>query len=288
MKRGRASYTAEGSAAIRALEALRPPGQRVFEDPFAGAFLSLRTRWRLWPGVRALMEPLLERKLPGILPFTVARARWIDDLLIRLAPDLEQIVILGAGYDTTFARHPDLPKRLPYFEVDHPATAAAKRARIARHPDLFGKTFEAVRTVPIDFEREDLSERLHAGGYREALRTAFVWSGVTMYLERAAVEATLCAMGRAAPGSRLMADVIGGRGAREEGSVRTLRYFQRLGEALRFMIDPEEMGHFLAPFGFEVVEILEAKRLQESYFVADDPRRVSEHAYLVDARVLGR
>ncbi len=287
MKPGRSSFTAEGSAAIRALETLRPPRRRVFEDPFAGAFLTLRTRWRLWPGVRALIEPLLERQLPGVLPFTVARARWIDDLLIRLAPDLEQIVILGAGYDTTFARHPDLPKRLPYFEVDHPATTAAKRARIARHPGLFGNSFEAVRTLPIDFEREDLSERLRAGGYRETLRTAFVWSGVTMYLEPAAVEASLRAMGRAAPGSHLMADVIGGGGALEGGPLRALRYFRRLGEALRFMIDPEAMKDFLAPFGFEVVEILRGHRLQEFYFAADDPRRVSDHAYLVHARLRG-
>jgi methyltransferase (TIGR00027 family) len=287
MRPGWASFTAEGAAAIRALENLRPPRRRVFEDPFAGAFLGPRTRWRLMPGVRVLMESVLERTLPGILPFTVARARWIDDLLVRLTPEVEQIVILGAGYDTTFARHPDLPKRLPYFEVDHPATASAKQARIARHPHLFGNSFEVVRSITVDFEREDLSERLPAGGYREDLQTAFVWSGVVMYLERAAVEATLRAIGRAAAGSHLMADVIARSGTQAGGSIRTLRYFQRIGEALRFMIDPEDMNDFLAPFGFEVVEILRGRALQDGYFSADDSRRVSEHAYLLHARIPG-
>jgi O-methyltransferase involved in polyketide biosynthesis len=44
MKEGRASRTAEYMALFRALEAVRLPGRRVFEDPFAAAFLSPRLR----------------------------------------------------------------------------------------------------------------------------------------------------------------------------------------------------------------------------------------------------
>lgn len=285
MKPGRPSYTAEGAAALRALEGTRRPGHRVFEDPYAKAFLTLRTRWRLWPGTRSLAERLIERVLPGVISFTAVRVRWMDDLLVRLAPELEQIVILGAGYDTTFARHPEFLQRLDYFEVDHPTTGAAKKARIALRPDIFGDMFSRVRTVHVDFEREDLLERLRANGYDPSRRTAYVWSGVTMYLERPAVESTLRIIGQSAPGSHLIADLVARRGLGDARSSRSLRYFQKRGEPIRFLIDPGEIKQFIAPFGLEVEEIAVGEALRERYFAADDPRRLTKYGYLLHASV---
>ncbi|MFQ5459082.1 MAG: class I SAM-dependent methyltransferase, partial [Myxococcota bacterium] len=282
---GSPSFTAEGAAAVRALETLRAARFRVFEDPFARAFLTLRTRWRLWPGVRPLVERMIDRTLPGVLPFTAARSRWMDELLLEIAPEVDQIVLLGAGYDTAFARHPEIPARLAYFEVDHPATGAAKKARIARRPDLFGAAFEKVRTVPVDFEREDLLARLTARGFAPDKKTLYVLSGVLPYLGRPAIEATLAVIARTAPGSHLMADLVSSSGMREPRSSRSLRYFRKLGEAIRFMIDPDDLKAMLEPFGIHVVSIRGGKALHALYFAPDDPRRLSEYAYLLHARV---
>ena len=55
------------------------------------------------------------------------------DRLVGLAVDrlsIRQVVILGAGYDTRAARLPRAGVR--FFEVDHPATQAAKRERLAQ------------------------------------------------------------------------------------------------------------------------------------------------------------
>lgn len=288
MKAGRPSFTAEGAAGVRAIEALRPARFRVFEDPFACAFLTLRTRWRLWPGIRPLFERLIDRTLPGVLPFTAARTRWMDELLVKIAPDVDQIVILGAGYDTAFARHPELPARLAYFEVDHPSTGAAKKERIARRRDLFDDSFDKVRTVSVDFEREDLLERLVAGGFEPDKATFFVWSGVIPYLERSAVEATLRLIAQTPPGSHVVADLVAASGMRDPGSSRSLRYFKKLGEAIRFMIDPEDFGALIAPFGLQVESILRGKELRDLYFAPDDPRRLTEYAYLIHARIGSR
>ena len=288
MRPGRPSFTAEGVAGVRAIETLRPARFRVFEDPFARAFLTLRTRWRLLPGIRPLFERMIDRTLPGVLPFTAARTRWMDELLVKFAPDVDQIVILGAGYDTAFARHPELPARLAYFEVDHPSTGAAKKERIARRRDLFGNAFDKVRTVSVDFEREDLLERLVAGGFEHDKPTFYVWSGVIPYLERSAVEATLRLIGRTAPGSHVIADLVAASGMRDPGSSRSLRYFQKLGEAIRFMIDPEDVAALLEPFGLQVESILRGKDLRNLYFAPDDPRRLTEYAYLIHARAAPR
>ncbi len=284
MKPGRPSFTAEGAAAIRALETLRPPHLRIFEDPYAIAFLSRRTRWRTWAGVRRVIDRLMERTLPGVIPFAAARARWMDDLLVELAPRAEQIVILGAGYDTTFARHPELPRRLAYFEVDHPDTGQAKRARIDARPDLFGDSYEKVRAVVVDFERENLLERLGESGFDLDKRTVYVWSGVIPYLERAAVESTLRQLARSAPGSHIMADLVAARGLKDKHAPRTLRYFKKLGESIRFMMDPEDLKTIIAPVGLHVESMVMGESLRAMYFKPEDPRRVSKFAYLIHLR----
>lgn len=284
MKPGQPSTTAEGAAAIRAFETLGPRHRRVFEDRFALALLSTARRIRLLPGIRHVIVRLVERKLPGVIAFTAARARWIDDRLLAAAPALDQIVILGAGYDTTFARHPDLTERLAYFEVDHPDTQASKKARIARRRDVFGDSFERVRTVSIDFEREDLETRLLAEGYRPERRTCFIWSDVTMYLDREAVEATLRVIGKAAPGCHLLFDAVVKSEFERPEYARARAIFQKWGEAIRFTIDPEDVKGLLGRFGLEVVELTEGPALREMYFAKNDPRRIRPGGILVHGR----
>ena len=74
-------------------------------------------------------------------------------------------MILGAGYDTRAARLPRAGVR--YFEVDHPATQAAKRERLA---ELDGYPVEAATYVTCNFEREDPIERLAASGFEPPSR----------------------------------------------------------------------------------------------------------------------
>lgn len=52
-----------------------------------------------------------------------------------------------------------------------------------------------------DFEKQDWLARLVTAGFDSAKRALFLWEGVTMYLERAAVEATLRDIASTARGS---------------------------------------------------------------------------------------
>lgn len=287
MKPGKPSYTAEGAAAIRALETLAPAHRRVFEDRYALALLSTARRIRMLPGIRHVIAHLVESKLPGVMAFAAGRARWMDDRLMRAAPSLDQIVLLGAGYDTTFARHPDLAERLAYFEVDHPDTQISKMERIARRRDVFGEAFDRVRTVAVDFQREDLETRLLEEGYRADARTCFIWSGVTMYLDREAVEETLRVIGRAAPGSHVLFDAVVKREFERPEYEKAREMFRKWGEAIRFTIDTEDVKDLLGRFGLEVAEITEGPALQEMYFAKDDPRRIQPGGILVHGRRIG-
>ena len=83
------------------------------------------------------------------------------------------------------------------FEIDEPDTQAVKRAMLAQA----GIDTSAVAFIAADFETEDWLARLVASGFDPARRTFFLWEGVIMYLDRAAIEDTLRKIAATAPGS---------------------------------------------------------------------------------------
>jgi methyltransferase (TIGR00027 family) len=121
--------------------------------------------------------------------FTAARSRIAEDALSKAVEEgVRQIVILGAGLDTFALRNPHAAQKIRIYEVDHPATQAWKRqrlaeAQIALPPSL---TF-----VPVDFERDDLRESLAAAGFQQDSPAFFTWLGVVPYLTQDAIDRTL-------------------------------------------------------------------------------------------------
>jgi methyltransferase (TIGR00027 family) len=146
---------------------------------------------------------------PDMSPFTrpfrasiLARARFVEDLLAeRVAHGVEQYVILGAGLDTFAQRRPELAARLQVFEIDQPGPQAWKRQRLV---ELGLGVPSFLKLVPVDFEAgDDGWERLAASGF-DAKKPAVVAStGVSMYLTKEAIAATLRQVAALAPGSTL-------------------------------------------------------------------------------------
>jgi methyltransferase (TIGR00027 family) len=119
--------------------------------------------------------------------FTAARSRIAEDALSRAVErGVRQIVILGAGLDTFALRNPH--GGLEIYEVDHPATQAWKlerlaEAEIALPPWLI--------LVPVDFELDDVGEKLVAAGFQQNSPAFFTWLGVVPYLTQNAIGRTL-------------------------------------------------------------------------------------------------
>jgi methyltransferase (TIGR00027 family) len=134
MKQNPASRTAEYMALFRALENFRPSNVHLFEDRFALEFLtpSLRTVARMsrYPFLSFLIPWLIDRRWPGAHLSGIARTRFIDDALLKaLQEGMQQVVILGAGFDCRAYRIPGI-ERTRVYEVDHPNTLAAKRQHL--------------------------------------------------------------------------------------------------------------------------------------------------------------
>src|SRR4029450_3163724 len=105
-------------------------------DPLAAAALtwplSLVARLGKVPGVRSGVLRIIDGRWPGVRTSLVARARVTHGGTARAGEEpIEQAVILGAGFDSRAYRLPGL-RRLAVFEVDHPATQAAKPPALER------------------------------------------------------------------------------------------------------------------------------------------------------------
>jgi methyltransferase (TIGR00027 family) len=143
--------------------------------------------------------------LAGARSQAVIRARITEEhLAAAIASGVEQYVILGAGLDT-FAYRSPLAAGVHVFEVDHPATQALKQERLSAM-DLAPAT--TVSYVPIDFETDALVTSLAARGFDPTRPALVSCLGVTMYLTRDAIGATLDELGALAPGTQVVMDYL--------------------------------------------------------------------------------
>jgi methyltransferase (TIGR00027 family) len=121
--------------------------------------------------------------------FTTARSRIAEDALsAAVERGIRQIVILGAGLDTFAFRSPHGARQVLIYEVDHPATQAWKRQRLAEAQLALPPW---LIFVPVDFERDDLGEALVSAGFQQNSPASFTWLGVVPYLNQDAIVSVL-------------------------------------------------------------------------------------------------
>jgi methyltransferase (TIGR00027 family) len=120
---------------------------------------------------------------------TAARSRIAEDALSRAVErGIRQIVILGAGLDTFALRNPHDARQILIYEVDHPATQTWKRQRLAEAQIELPAW---LNLVPVDFEQDDMGEKLVASGFQQNSPAFFTWLGVVPYLTEDAIGRTL-------------------------------------------------------------------------------------------------
>jgi methyltransferase (TIGR00027 family) len=283
--RGQPSQTAEAVCWMRASEQRRKPSERILDDPYAKLFLGpmLRAALATWEASGRLGD-LTERFSPGLITWVLCRHRYIDDCLVAaLGTGVEQVVILGAGYDMRAYRFAPRLEYRPVFEVDYPATSRRKARIIARHKSELPVT--DVRVVEVDFQRDVLRDRLQEAGFKRGVRTFFVWEGVAMYLTRDAVKTTLCELRElSAAASEVVMDLWHlpeGSDLMSAAHRLSASALYLVGEPVTFPIHPEDAGPFVNRLGFRVREIADASTLQSRY--VRDHRRVYPAAYMVHA-----
>ena len=292
MKEGRTSRTAEIAAATRASHFLYG-SPTVFEDPFALGFTS--SVWRkiiLTKPLHWLMFDVILRSLRPVGAQVIGRARYAEDLLQHaITRGVCQYVIIGSGFDSFALRRPDLESTLQVFEVDHPDTQQAKRARLLALGTEVPKNLEF---VGIDFEGETVADGLRRSRYQPDHPAFFSWLGTTPYLTNAATMSTLASIAEsAATGSDVVFDYLVPEAvlSREEARIveRLKRFTARRGEPLVGEFDPIELKEVLRSIGLELLENLSGAEQEKRYFAnRKDGMKPTSASYFAHTRVASR
>jgi methyltransferase (TIGR00027 family) len=238
------------------------PPPHVLEDEIGLQLVAPDESWRRRPD----MDPAFTGRFRASI---VARARFVEDLVTEQAGrGVRQYIILGAGLDTFAQRRPDIASRLQIFEVDQPITQAWKRQRLI---ELGFGIPDWLRLVPVDFEAGDSwSEQLKVAGFDAGQPAVVASTGVSFYLTRDAIAATLRQVAVLAPGSTLAMtyvlplefsdpEELPGRQASEAGARAAGTPF------ISFFTGPE-MVALAREAGFREAHHVPAATLTERYF----------------------
>jgi len=219
----------------------------------------------------------------------VARSAYSEQCL-REAIDrgVDQYVIVGAGMDTFAVREPEIVSRIHVFEVDHPATQVFKRARVSLASfDLPAN----LSFAPADFERETVATALSRTPFDAGRPSFFAWHGVTMYLTRRAIAATLDAIRSIAPqGSEIVFDYLDAAGFdpqhRSHEVSDMFELVASFGEPFVTGFVPADLPAELAVHGFTLLEDLGPDEQMRRFFMGrEDGIRPFEIARIAHARV---
>lgn len=265
MRTKQVSQTGLRNAVLRAVESHREKEERLFEDHFASGFLNFKykaaLKLLLLPKIGSAILSRRERKHPGMIGNFLCRTRYIDDLVkAALDTKLEQVVILGAGFDTRPYRITGI-EQVRVYELDHPVTQKWKIKRVKR---IFGSIPSHVTFVAIDFERMALEDVMTKTSFNAGSKTIFIWEGVSQYIEAKASDATLRYLSSVAtPQSQIIFTYINSRILEENMAI--IAHHEKLGEPWIFGIDPDKITNYLSARGIQLINQVDASEYKKRY-----------------------
>ncbi len=230
----------------------------------------------------------------GVYEYVMARTRIFDRFFEQaLEGDFEQVVFLGAGYDSRPYRFHESLGETRIFELDIPPTQEHKKRRLAKAGIAIPSQ---VVHVPINFNTESMKDVLLAAGYDKSKKTLFMWEGVTYYLAKEAVDGVLAFVRSNAPeGSAIAFDYVAlWAGVFDAYGVKELIEFnttKQSGESGGFfMLEEGAIESFLSERGFEISVHQNNEELEKNFLTLEDGSlfgHVTGHFRIVQAVAMG-
>jgi methyltransferase (TIGR00027 family) len=247
--------TAVRTALWRALHLKADAPPHVLNDLVGMQLVAPAADWLQRPD----MEPDFSKPFRAAI---VARARYIEDL--ALSSQVGQYVILGAGLDSFAQRHPNIGARLKVFEIDRAGTQAWKQVRLAQVGHVIP---DWLRFVPADFETtQGWWQSLLSAGFDAGQPALVVSTGVSMYLTREAIVATLRQVASLAAGSTFAMSFLRPFEMPDPGIQRASQGARASGNPFISFFQPDEIVALAREVGFESAQHVSADQLAERYF----------------------
>ena len=289
MKKEKSSETAVQMALSRTIESLKTEEERICYDPLAKDFLTPKYKILIQNKLlRNSVVKIIDQLFIGHHYYVVARTRYIDDFLQEcIANEIQQVVIMGAGFDSRAYRFEKL-KNLTTFEIDYPATQNAKKILIQ---NIFGTLPEYVNYIPIDFTKEKLKDLLLQNTYNRDLKTLFIWEGTTPYITAESVDDTLAFVtSYSCKGSSIIFDYILksvlDRTCKYKGAEREFAYLKKTSEPFTFGIEEDKIISFMKERNFNNIVSVGSDDLKKTYIKNDNKIAIKEWWRIVHANVM--
>lgn len=252
---------ARWSAGAKAFELSLPPEKRVITDPYAPYYAG-EIGMKLVGAMGTINQTLRQA--------IVLRARFMDDYSLQCLRDgFEQVVLLGAGYDSRYLRLKEF-HTIRVFELDLNSTQVIKKALTRR---LLGRLPTNVTYVPTDFSRDSVTQKLIKAGFQRYKRALFVWEGVTLFLNEAIIAETLGRLAELGPNNRITFDFVPPELIDDEtgyqGNRKLIQLCASINEPLTFGCRPDRMSRILRNVGYTNVNILSMREANQQYRGAD-------------------
>ena len=272
------SLTASAAVLMRYLSSKHSSAVLQTEDPLAAHFVYAEHR---------LLDPMLmlrayEEHFPGVFGHVAARTKVFDGIFRERVAEVEQVVLLGSGFDTRPYRMSELGEDsgVKVFEVDTVPTLMEK-CRV-----LFeaGVGFDHVEFVPVDFEVDSLENELLAHGFKTDVKTLYLWEFVTAYLTEEAVVGTLEMIRRLSGAGCLLgldyvaAEIFGAAHSEYQGAEEFLMSTAAMNEDAHWGVAEGKHEQLFGKHGYEVEAHWSPAELNEG-FLSDSEGNVLSKSY---------
>ncbi|MFC2135357.1 class I SAM-dependent methyltransferase [Bacteroidota bacterium] len=205
----------------------------------------------------------------GIYEYVIARTKLIDSIFNNAVVEkFDQILILGAGFDSRGIRLLDPSLNAKVFELDAPVTQNAKikqfqKRKIAINPNIV--------FISIDFEKNSLEKKLIDAGFGKKKRSLFILEGLLMYLDTETVDSTFKIINEfGGMKSEIVFDCIYSSVLRKEniyyGEEGIVERLERANETWLFGIERGEIETFLKEYSFKLIRNYSSEELENMYF----------------------
>ena len=284
------SVTAKLCAFARAWHAIHDR-EKIFDDHLAFDLMGREEYDAMYEtvsrGFHGLGTPLSREDTEQVIneyiaPIPLSRIHFAESRLHDFAAEYGKIqyVICGAGSDT-FSFRNDNPE-IEIFEIDHPDTQRYKLGRIRK---LEWNLRENVHFVPVDFEKQQMTEQLLRAGFDLQKPAFFSILGVTYYLTLDVFSATLAQIAElSVPGNVIVFDYPHKTGSFPARVHRLAEITASLGEHMRGGYDYNAVSRALYALGFQIDTYMPPEQVQAAYFAnRTDRMKAFENVSLLSA-----
>jgi methyltransferase (TIGR00027 family) len=221
--------------------------------------------------------------LEWLRPSLAARTRFFDDQVIgAVAAGVDQIVVVGAGYDDRALRF--RTRAVRFYEIDHLSTQRDKIRRLR----TMGAETENLVLVSADFRCDDVPGALAKGGHDARSPSLFICEGVLVYLDQQTLTTLLASLRACAALKSTLAASLATHSpdVESENVIAVANARRRAAETEPWLTILPAAAHLelFAETGWEVKSAVDAAELEEgaewgrTLLVAANPRRARDQA----------